>query len=171
MQKPPKKSTTKYKIDITHRLGLGRLGPWVEAVPQDHQQAGDHSPCINTNRQELYNERAILRRTELVLLRDGGRRRDSGDYTRPTPSIPRNTSSAGSRLSHHVRSSHHVLPPSDDWPPHSTSMWVGISGVGWYFFARALVRMAFGLVDGKGFEEYINRKEGEKESSILWGVW
>ena len=39
------------------------------------------------------------------------------------------------------------------------------------FFARALVRMAFGLVDVKGFEEYINRKEGEKESSILWGVW
>lgn len=29
------------------------------------------------------------------------------------------------------------------------------------------MRMAFGLVDVKGFEEYINRKEGEKESSIL----
>lgn len=41
------------------------------------------------------------------------------------------------------------------------NLWCGM-----IFFARALVRMAFGLVDGKDFE-YINRKDAEMESSIL----
>ena len=34
-------------------------------------------------------------------------------------------------------------------------------------FARTLVRMAFGLADGKDIEEYINRKEEEMKLSIL----
>ena len=34
-------------------------------------------------------------------------------------------------------------------------------------FARALVRMAFGLGDGKDIEGYINRKEEEMKSFIL----